>query len=99
TVDQEEVEALDPGLHHLRDLPPQLEPVGVPPDGGDRGDRLELGEEGRRADVAGVQDQIDIAEDLKDLWAEQAVGVGDQAKAHEGPHARGENSPSAIAAS
>ena len=58
---------------------PDFQAVGVAVDRRDRRDGLELVENRRRADVARVQDVIDLAEYLEHLGAEQAVRVRDDA--------------------
>jgi hypothetical protein len=64
---------------------PNVEPVGIAPDRGDRGQRVELGQELRGADVSGMEDPVDSAEYLEDLRPEEAMGIRDYAEAQSAP--------------
>ncbi len=62
-----------------REPSPDFPAVGIAVDRRDRRDGLELLENRRRADVARVQDVVDLAEYLEHLGAEQTVRVRDDA--------------------
>src|SRR5690606_10155568 len=87
---------LPAGKLHLADLGnrvPHIEAVRIPPDSRDRRDRFQLRDQGRRADVAGMQDVLDAREVREYLRAEYAVRVGDDADAHASQSVPGAISP------
>ncbi len=55
-----------------------LEIVGVSVDRRNRRQRFELGQEIERADIAGVEDSIDIPKQVEDSRSEETVSIGDQ---------------------
>ena len=60
----------------------QVRPVDVAPDGAGRGERFELVQDLRAAYIAGVQDQIDVGQNLGQGRMEIAVRVGENAEGH-----------------
>ena len=82
-VDQQKIEALETGLDSLGDAAAQLKAIGISPDRCDRSQSLELAQEGRLADISGVEDPVDVPKDLKELRAQESVGVADDTYAHE----------------
>src|SRR6185503_18575034 len=84
-VNDQEVESLDPPLDHLRQPVPQVPPVGVPPDGRHRSDRLQLGKQVGRPDVSRVDDVVNLFENIEDFRSQEAMGVADDAQAHYWP--------------
>jgi hypothetical protein len=69
TVGHRHQEAIQLKLGHLRAALSDLEPVHVAVHRGHRRQGLELGEHIRRANVAAVQDVIDLREDIEHLRA------------------------------
>jgi len=67
---------------NLRKPRADVESVDVSIHGGHRGQRLELGQEVERTQIAGVKNVVHVAEDVEDLGTQQAVGVCDDAEAH-----------------
>ena len=77
-VDHKDPAPLQLDLDGLRDARPQIEAVGVAPDGGDGRDGLELDQDVRRAHVARVEDPLDALAALEDLGPQLSVRVADQ---------------------
>lgn len=57
-------------------------PVDVAPDRRNGGEFLELVEYQRRADVAGVENQVDVAKKIRNGRVKETVRVGEDAKGH-----------------
>ena len=60
----------------------QVRPVDVAPDGAGRGERFELVQDLGAAYIAGVQDQVDVGQNLGQGRMEIAVRVGENAEGH-----------------
>src|SRR5262245_670209 len=82
TVSHRDVQAVKLELCDLRAPRTDLESIGIAEHGSDRRQRLELGEQIVRTNIAGVQNVIDLREDVEDLGPEQAVSVGNNAESH-----------------
>src|SRR5690606_18624071 len=81
-VDHKDAAALQLDLGGLRQTRAQLEAVGVAPDRGHGSDRLQFDQDVQRADVAGVQNVLDVPEAIEYLGPQPAVGVADEADLH-----------------
>lgn len=83
------------GVHEVEEVAGELDGLGwreigagargvdVATDGGDGRDLLKGAEDGDLADVAGVEDMVDAGEGGERLGTEEAVGVGEDADAHQ----------------
>ncbi len=78
--DNDETIQLD--LGDLRELGPQIEPIGIAVDCRDRRQRSQLDQQLAAPDVPAVQDVIDFLEDLEYLRPQHAVCVRDDAQSH-----------------
>ena len=81
-VGHRDVEAIQLEPCHLLAASPDVEPVGVPEDGRDRGDGLELDQQVVRPDIPGVQDVVHFGEHVEDGRAEQTVCIRDHPQPH-----------------
>ncbi len=69
-------------MGNLRKARAKLRRIRVPVNSRDGRERLELYEDPWLADVAGVQDVVDLLEDVEDFGPQQAVRVGDHPDSH-----------------
>jgi hypothetical protein len=81
-VNHQEIEAFDALLYHLGKPVPQIPSVGVAPDGRDRRDGFQFGKQIGRPDIAGVDDVVNLLENLENFRTKQAVSIGDDSKPH-----------------
>lgn len=83
-MDHADVEAFEIAFESLGQVGEAGAAVGVAANREDRRDGLELVENGRVADVAGVQDPVAATEPVEDFGPQQAVGVGEDAETDHG---------------
>jgi hypothetical protein len=77
-----DVETVQLDLGHLRQPAAYILPIGIAVHGGNRSHGLQLGEQIKRAQVAGMNDVIHRRECAKYFGTQQTVGIGDDSEPH-----------------